>query len=341
MSKFFFLLLSLIFSFETIATEIELLDLDIIPYEAFMQNEPTALHTLEQALLQKGIVGIRGVPGYKEQVMRFIETARDFSALPEDTKEFYAPNHALGETFLGYEKGKEKFKRPDGRWVVDDLKVSYYGFVPDSPLNKWPVEVDLKTPFQDLGNIMSEMGQLILQKIELVGTRTGLNTENAPRVGRMLYYKKSENSAIDNPYWCGSHYDHGLLTALLPAFYFVNGEAIEEPIEAGLFVKASSESVFKKVVANDPNVLLFQIGEFGQLATNDAVKATEHHVQKASGCIERYTMALFFDAPMDAVIHSYSELTSDSRYGGNAGDPCSYAHWHEESFKRYIVTEEN
>jgi hypothetical protein len=27
--------------------------------------------------------------------------------------------------FLGYEKGKDKFKRPDGKWVVDDLKINW------------------------------------------------------------------------------------------------------------------------------------------------------------------------------------------------------------------------
>src|SRR5579872_313811 len=98
---------------------IEILALDIIPYEAFVQNDPEALTILGKALHEKGIVGIRGIPGYKEKVLKFIETARAFSALPEEVKESYAPNHDLGETFLGYEKGKEKFKRPDGQWVVD------------------------------------------------------------------------------------------------------------------------------------------------------------------------------------------------------------------------------
>jgi hypothetical protein len=48
-------------------------------------------------------------------------------------------------------------------------------------------------------------------------------------------------------------------------------------------------------------------------------------------------MALFFNAPLDAVVYSYSELTSDSRYGGLPGEPCSFLHWHEESFKRYLA----
>jgi hypothetical protein len=270
-------------------------------------------------------------------VLQFIETAQKFSAFPEDVKESYAPNRDLGELFLGYEKGKERFKRPDGRWVVDDLKVSYYAFVPESCLNKWPREIDLKTPFQELGGLMSEMGLAVMQKIGVVGCRTGIHLDGIPRVGRMLYYRKCETSAFENPFWCGAHFDHGMFTALLPAFYFVNGEPCPEPIEAGLFVKTPIDGIFKKVIADDPEVLMFQVGEFGQLATNDAIRATEHRVHKASGKLERYTMALFYDAPMDTILHSFSELTKDSRYGGAPGEPCSYRQWHEESFKRYLV----
>jgi isopenicillin N synthase-like dioxygenase len=320
---------------------IEILDLDVIPYEAFVSDDREAMHILERALLEKGIVGIKGIPGYQEKVRHFIETAREFSALPEAVKESYAPNRDLGEMFLGYEKGKERFKRPDGKWVVDDLKVSYYGFVPDSPHNKWPIEVDLRTPFEEIGALMSEMGEAVMKKIGLAGSETGITVDGIPRVGRMLYYRKSIESAEDNPFWCGAHFDHGVFTTLLPAFYFVNGEAVPEPEEAGLFVKTTADGIFKKVVADDPDVMMFQVGEFGQLATNDAIKATEHRVHKAAGCVERYTMALFYDAPMETTIHSSSLLTSDARYGGIAGSPCTYQHWHEESFKRYLVKESN
>ncbi len=321
------------------AGEIEVLALDVIGYEEFIRNDPDALKTLRGALDEKGIVGIRGIPGYREKVERYIDAARAFSALPEQVKESYAPNHDLGETFLGYERGKERFQRPDGKWVVDDLKVSYYGFVPENPLNKWPRDIDLQTPFEEMGCLMSEMGQAVMEKLGLIGPANGIYLEGVPRTGRMLYYRKSVEGSSDNPFWCGAHFDHSLFTALLPAFYFAEGKAIEEPIEAGLFVRGAKESVFKKVAANDPDVMLFQVGEFGQLVSDDAIHATEHRVHKALGAVERFTLALFFDAPLDAVIHSTSELTQDARYGGKAGDPCSYSRWHEESFKRYLVKE--
>lgn len=319
--------------------EIEILDLDVIAYEDFASEDPEAMTVLKKALFEKGIVGIKGIPGYKEKVFKYIETARAFSALPEEVKLAYAPDRASGDVF-GYERAKEKFKRPDGRWFIDDLKISYYYLAPDNPVNKWPVEIDLRGPCEDLGNLMADMGRAVMTKIGLVGPQTGLVVDDYA-FGRMLYYRKSIDGASDNPYWCGAHFDHGMFTALLPGFYFADGEAIAEPIEAGLFVKNDPNGNFKKVIANDPDVLMFQVGEFGQLISDDGIRATEHRVHKASGTIERYTMALFFAPPMDSVIHSYSELAKDTRYEGMSGDPCSFRKWHENSLKRYLVTEED
>jgi isopenicillin N synthase-like dioxygenase len=319
---------------------IEILDLDVISYEAFVDEDSTALDVLKKALHEKGIVGIKGIPGFKEKVLDFIRAARDFSSLPEEIKEVYG--RPEGEIFLGYEKGKERFQRLDGKWVVDDLKVSYYGLIPDTKLNKWPCEINLRAPFLSLGELMTEMGEAVMNKIELLGDKTGIFFEEVDKgIGRMLYYRKSSESAQDNPYWCGAHFDHGLFTALLPAFYFVNGEAVPEPAEAGLFVKPSEGSAFKKVVADDPDVLLFQVGEFGQLATHDAIQATQHCVRKALGQVERYTFVLFLNTPMHTVIRSFSQLTQDARYQGQKGDPCTYRTWHEGSFNRYLVKEDN
>jgi len=317
--------------------EIQILDLDVISYDELIQENPEALATLHAALHEKGIVGIKGIPGYLEKVHSFITQARAFTSLSEETKNRYAPRRDLGDMFLGYEAGKERFKRPDGRWVIDDLKTSYYAFVPDVLDNKWPIEVDLKYPFQELGALMSKVGQTVMEKIGLLGVSANIGLNETATIGRLLYYKKGIDN--ENPFWCGAHFDHGLFTALLPSFYFLDGQPVEEPIEAGLFVKTHSDNTFKKVVS-EPDVLLFQAGEFGQLATDDTMQATEHRVHKAKNAVERYTMALFFTPKdMDIVIHSFSNLTRDERYGGILGSPCSYLHWHEESFRRYLVTE--
>ncbi len=310
----------------------EKLPLKVLSYDLFVQEDAETIETLRTALYQEGIVGIRGVPGYKEKMTQFISDARAFSALPEEVKEQYAPNRERGDLFLGYEKGKEKFKRPDGNWVVDDLKVSFYAFIPQSPLNRWPVETDLEKGYTELGTLMSAMGKAVMEKIDLIGPATGIDLGDILQVGRMLYYQKSGDTAQDNPYWCGAHFDHGLFTVITPATYFQDGEMIAEPEEAGLIVR--SQGTFKKVVA-DPEVMMFQVGEFGQLITNDAIRATEHQVKKASGSVERYALALFFDVPFDTTIQSTSVLTQDSRYGENGS--CTYQRWAEESFKRYIV----
>ena len=306
------------------ARESEVLDLDVIPYEALIQNDPKAIETLQKALFEKGIVGMSGAPGFSEKLSAFVQKSREFSALPEQIKGSYAPNYDLGEKFLGYEKGKEKFKRPDGKWVVDDHKNSYYAFVPDTLENKWPEEVDLQSAFQDLGMLMAEMAKLVMEKIDLLGPKVGIYLNETSQVGRMLYYQKSLDTHIDNPLWCGAHYDHGLFTAITPGSYFIDSNQVAEPNDTGLFIRIGNE--FKKVEA-DLEVLMFQVGEFGQLLTNDAIKATEHRVQKPTQAqIERYAMALFISAPMDTLIHSVSELTQDTRYGGKKGDPCTFQH---------------
>ncbi len=185
---------------------------------------------------------------------------------------------------------------------------------------------------------MANTGELVMHQIGLLGRTTGIQLEEDSRLGRMLYYRKNDNN--DNPYWCGAHFDHGLFTVILPAVYFVNGEQIPEPAEAGLFVRTSKEEPFKKVPSDDLDVMMFQVGEFGQLATDDSIRATEHRVHKAVGAIERYTLAVFYGAPMDTPIYSKSILTADARYGAKSGEPCTYRHWHEASFQRYIVTED-
>ena len=311
---------------------VETLELDIIPYEGLIQEDPKALELLDKALHEKGIVGVRGIPGYREKYEQFIQAAKEFSSLPEEVKERYQPNIALGDTFLGYTVGKEKFQRPSGDWIVDDLKTSYYAFIPDNAQNKWPLELNLRDPFEALGELIVEIGKLMMYKIGILGDLTGLHLEEDSCRGRLLYYRKSSHD--ENPYWCGTHFDQGLFTAILPAVYFAEGKQIPEPLEAGLFVRTSETVPFRKVIADDLDVMMFQVGEFGQLARNDRIRATEHRVHKASGPIERYTLAVFFNGPLDVPIHSTSVLTNDARYGSQ---PCTYRHWNEASFQRYLV----
>ncbi len=324
------LLVSCLFMFCGVGAS-EKLALDVVSYDFLVQGDLDTINCVRKALYEKGIVGVEGIPEYQEKLANYICAAREFAAMDEECKVMCAPNREAGDTFLGYERGMEKFQRPDGRWVVDDRKSSYYAFVPDHERNKWPVNMDLKTPFEELGAIMSAAGQKVMEQIELTGDKTGIHLEDACHVTRMLHYQKTFDSSPDNPYWCGAHFDHGLFTALTPSFYFVDGEGINEPEEAGLFVRV--KDAFLKVPAN-PNILMFQVGEFGQLVTDDGIRATEHRVHKADGSIERYAMALFFIPDLDTTIHSVSKLTQDARYGEN---PCSYRNWERKTFERFTV----
>lgn len=338
-AKGFFCMTMLIAACHTsLNAEVEILDIDIFSYEDFAKHDSATIDSIRKALLTKGIVGLRGIPGYKEAAFNFIAHSREFSALDEKIKQAYAPNRKAGE-FLGYEIGMEKFLRPDGQWKIDDSKASYYALVPDKEVNVWPSECDLRNPFLQIANIMLKTGRSVLESLELMPKSFPLDRTDG--VGRMLHYHKQSDETMDNPFWCGAHFDHGLFTALMPAFYFVDGKSVSEPLEAGLFVRAKDDPNFYKVISDDPDVLLFQVGEFGQLATDDAIRATEHCVRKAKGGIERFTLAVFFSPPMDTTIHSCSQLTSDLRYSGEAGDPCTFEHWNEASLNRYLVSEED
>lgn len=290
---------------------------------------------LQNALYKKGIVGIRGIPSYAEKVQSFVETYQAFLALPSEAKKAVTSNHEVDQNFLEYEEGKEQFLDPDGKWLIDDLKTSYYAFIPENPQNKWPLDLDLRSAYQGLGEIMVDTAQRVMETIHLTGPSTGIFTEDIPKVGRMLYYQKKGDTHRDNPFWYGAHLDHDMFTALTPATYFVGENRIEEPDEAGLFLKVGDK--YKKILA-DPEILMFQVGEFGQLVTNDAIRATKHRVHKAHDKeVERFAIAVFLNPSMDTIIHSFSELTNDDRYSGQAGDPCSYQYWNDETFKRFIV----
>ncbi len=86
--------------------------------------------------------------------------------------------------------------------------------------------------------------------------------------------------------------------------------------------------------------MLFQVGEFGQIASQDQIKATKHVVKKAKGSIERFTFALFYSATDDTVVNSKSELAQDSRYKENMAQDGSirYGDWQAASYARYRAT---
>lgn len=310
--------------------------LDVISYHDLIDSTNTVAHqALENALLNKGIVGIRDVPDFEMKSRAYVNAARRFTALHDEIKLQYAPDRDAGDT-EGYELGAEWFKNQNGEWQIDDKKASFYAFVPNRDRNKWPSEVDLQTPYLELGQLIFNTGKLLLNVMGL-NAATGLAHDELIGYGRMLHYHKENDATNANPNWCGAHYDHGVFTGLIPAYYFRDGKEIDEPEEAGLFIARSDNDPFDKINATDKSILLFQVGEFGQLVSNDRIKATKHVVKKANGGIERYTFALFYSANDNVVIHSSSELVEDTRYKDNqfADGSICYGKWDVASFERY------
>lgn len=311
------------------------MQLTTISFHSITKNDPIALTLLESTLLHTGIVGICDVPQFENASKAYVDAARQFSALPETTKQQYAPNRDGGET-EGYELGAEYFKNSRGEWQIDDKKASFYAYVPDDPRNRWPSEIDLKSKYLALGNIIFETGKLLLKVLKLDHT-IGIDLSRMTSYGRMLHYHKEGDITNENPDWCGEHLDHDLITGLIPAFYYQQHNLVDEPHEAGLFIQPRHGHTYEKIDATDHSILLFQVGELGQLVSNDRIRATKHIVKKVKGDIDRFTFALFFSPQEDYLIRSTSVLTSDSRYRDHqtADGSLPYLAWREASFERY------
>ncbi len=312
------------------------MELEIIAYDDLIQASDTGVsERIKKALFETGIIGVKGIPNYIKKSQAYIKAARDFAALEESIKQQYAPDRNTGDT-EGYELGAEWFQDRHGNWQIDDKKASFYAYIPDLPQNKWPKETDLKTAYLDIGALIFETGKMLLDIIG-INKKAGIDHEKLKGYGRMLHYHKDQETYQHNPDWCGAHLDHGVFTGLMPAYYFKDEIEIEEPHEAGLHIIPSHGKDFEKVYANDKSVLLFQVGEFAQLVSNDAIRATKHIVKKAKGNIDRFTLAVFYSADDHALIHSSSELAKDNRYTDNMtadGSVC-YGQWEKASFARY------
>ncbi len=312
------------------------MELDVISYHHLLDlTNIKAGQDLEVALLCKGIVGIRDVPHYESKTRAYIHAAKTFSAFKDDIKQQYAPDRDANDT-EGYELGAEWFKNQDGMWQIDDKKASFYAFVPDHSRNKWPREIDLRTPYLELGELIFKTGKMLLNVMGL-NDAIGLKHEQLMGYGRMLHYHKENDATNANPDWCGAHVDHSLFTGLVPAYYFRDGEEVDEPEEAGLYVAADDGLDFAKIEASDKSILLFQVGEFGQLISHDRIRATKHKVRKAKGGIERFSFALFYITDDHVVIQSRSKLIEDARYVQNQFEDgrISYGKWSQASFARY------
>ncbi len=259
----------------------------------------------------KGIIAVRGVPGFVEAYGNFIESAQNFINLTKEKRAQYTPQDAYGR---GWSYGIETFNN-----VTDSFKGSYYITYPEEDAilpNIWPSKdvPDFKKNYLTLVDIIFRTGKEIQPLC-------GIHIEDVSSVARMLYYGPvNDPKSVE---WCGEHRDHALLTGLCPGVYFLEGQRVSRPSGTGLFIRG------EEFFAPD-DALLFQIGETAELITNGTVTATEHQVRKAVGGYERYNLALFMSPRPDYVIES--DLT---KYKDRFIPRMLYKEWHNCSFAKY------
>lgn len=264
-----------------------------------------------QAFHDKGIIGIRGVPGFVEAYENFIKSAQNFVRLPKEKRDQYTPSDFY---WRGWSYGVESFNQ-----VTDAFKGSYYVKFPEEHAdvpNIWPSQdvPDFKKHYLKLVEIIFRMGQEINPLL-------GIHIKDLTSVARMLYYGPIKDSkAVE---WCGEHRDHGLLTGLCPGTYLYEGQRVPSPKGTGLFIRGEETSA-------PEDVLLFQIGEVAELITNGGVTATEHEVRKAVGGYERYNLALFMAPLADYKIESTLEKYNDRFFQG-----MLYRDWNSRSLAKY------
>jgi isopenicillin N synthase-like dioxygenase len=196
--------------------------------------------------------------------------------------------------------------------------------------------VDLRTAYLGLGELIFATGKSLLRAIGL-DEQIGLRHDLLSGYGRLLHYHPEKNTTPAHQDWCGAHYDHGVFTGLIPAQYFLDGQPVAEPQDAGLYIIPTGRDQFEKVSVPDQSILLFQVGETGQLLSNDRIRATKHIVKKISQGMERYTFALFYSAEDDLVIRSTSHLTKDARFTDNQSveGTVTAGQWQAASYARY------
>lgn len=259
-----------------------------------------------------GFVAFIGVPKYSQAYQNYIKVARKFVHLTEKQKTSCSPEN---NNIRGWSYGIEKFNG-----MVDSHKGSYYAFVPEKTgeENIWPESFpEFKTYYLNLAQIIYNTGKDVMELV-------GVGRINTTGLGRMLYYAPIDlPDNTENPNWCGMHRDHSVITGLTAATFIKDGQVADQPEGSGLYVRGQAVPI-------PSDVLIFQVGETGELITNGTIVATEHLVKKAYGGYSRYAFAMFFDLPMDTVINSTITKYND-RYKPN----MTYSEWTDAALSKY------
>lgn len=301
------------------------LEPQIFEYASLTENAENIVRYLHEF----GFIAVRGVPGFIESRAEFLTRAQEFAALSDDLKNQCTTSK---DKNLGWSAGIETFNG-----MIDKYKGSYYVAIGDDnprvgnnvwlSQDQWDQAEQFKNAYLALARLMFETGKEILPLI-------GLNNENLKALGRMLHYAKpSEMDADDNPNWCGVHRDHGYFTALIPSLFMKDGQPVKKPAGSGLHI-------YDREVVVPDDVMMFQVGEAAELISDGKIKATPHHVKKAYGGLERFTLALFMDTPFDVKMRVSDPKKINPDYISRYEPDITYGEWSKRSYNRYKVKDE-
>lgn len=267
-------------------------------------------------LHNQGFIAVNNVPGFAEAYQRFISASRDFISLPLNQQaEECTPSDSYAR---GWSRGVEVFNNKK-----DSYKGSYYAYFPESASyrNIWPRSIpSFQTCYTEVTETISRVGKEVLSLL--------LTNQKTSCVARMLHYSAiSEGEDDGNPNWCGLHKDHGLFTGLGPEVYFLHDAPATKPDNSGLYI-------LDQAISSPSDVILFQVGEALELATNGKTAATEHFVRKAYGGYERFTLAVFFQ-PDENFVLSCDREEIVAKYADRYSPDLTYRVWNERSLLRY------
>lgn len=321
------------------------LHLTVLSFPKLESRDLATLEALQTAFKVDGAVAICDIRDYQGLEDDFFAASIQFSQLSTaKKKEIKAIGGGEGDyDYLGWDVASDQSTTSDGKTVKDVSKSSVYFIKPDEhipPVNKWPKQVNLKMPTLALADKIQQVGERVMAYCGIYGEGAPVRTlEGAENFGRIIHYTPCLDKDF-NPNWHFPHCDHGLITGLTQARYLRADTRVEEPPGAGLHILKGD--TYHKVVA-PPGSLLFQIGDFAQLMTSDAVVATRHKVVKPNppvADLERFTLALFFEPRMDhEVQESTSVLTKDPRYTQHPHHQrrLTFSAWHRATIKNHEV----
>ena len=271
----------------------------------------------------KGFIAISKAPNFEKAYKNFIHVAREFTNLPSEVQSQCTPIDSYAR---GWSRGIEVFNKRK-----DTYKGSYYVNIPEIPSqpNIWPHHESIlafQECYMEVAEIIHNVGEKILSLLLK-------NLQNTTCVARMLHYSAVPEGEDDgNPNWCGTHKDHGLFTGLGPEVYFPStsndNKTVDKPPNSGLYI------LNNPITTPNDDVILFQIGEALELATDGRTTATEHFVRKAYGGYERFTLAVFIQPKEDMILSCKNKHVLE-KYEDRYTSDMTYKVWNDRSLARY------